>query len=101
MMSAQPMPAAPQAPPQAGRSMPQMMQPGMPQIPQGPQLPQPGMPQVYYPQAPQMPAAPQFTPPQPVMPAAKAPGYNPVLIGIFVLLAFLVGGLVVFLIMRH
>jgi hypothetical protein len=45
------------------------------------------------------PAAPKFAAPQP--PPVKAPAANPLLMAILVLLGFLAGGLVVFLLMRR
>jgi hypothetical protein len=70
--------------------MPQMpyMQP--PAAPQMPYIPQPVMPQV--------------TPPQVVAPPVQAPARNPanvLLIVIFCLLAFLAGGIVVYLLARR
>jgi hypothetical protein len=79
--------------------------PGMPQVSYTP----PTAPQVSYtpPGAPQMaytpPAAPQFTPPQVVgHPAAKPPAMNSnmLLIAIICLAAFLVGGIVVYWLVR-
>jgi hypothetical protein len=79
--------------------MPQM---GMPQMAmQPPAMPQqPVMPQMAY--AP--PPVPQVAPPQVTLPPVSAPASkssNTLLIAIFCLLAFLTGGIVVYLLVRH
>jgi hypothetical protein len=85
------------APPQApGPShMPPMPPPPLPSIaaPSAPPIP------TMAPPAFPPPAAPKFAAPQP--PPVKAPAANPLLIAIAFLLGFLVGGLVVFLLMRR
>jgi len=83
--------------------------PGMPQVgmPQMPYMPQPSMPQQpAMPQMPYMPqpAMPQMAPPQVTIAPVAAPAVkssNTLLIVIFCLLAFLVGGIVVYLLVRR
>jgi hypothetical protein len=85
-----------------------MLQAGMPQVSyQPPQMPQASYqpPQMSYqaPQAPQVsyqpPQMPQPAIPQPAVPA-KPPANNMVLIAIGILLAFLAGGIIVYLLVR-
>jgi hypothetical protein len=68
--------------------------------------PQVGSPGVQKPATPPPPELPQVAPPPVAAPAAPAaapaaPSTNILLIAIFCLLAFLVGGVVVYLLMRH
>jgi hypothetical protein len=83
--------------------MPWMPQMGMPQMPyvQPPAMPQhPAMPQMAY----TPPAMPQMAPPQVTLPPVAAPANktsNTLLIVIFCLLAFLAGGIVVYLMVRR
>jgi hypothetical protein len=96
-------PVAPQTTPGGAPQIPQMLQPGMPQMPQPPYVPQPVIPQpnVQQPYLPQpVIPQPQIARPQPAAPA-PAPSSNLLLIVIFCLLAFLVGGFVVYLLVRH
>ncbi len=88
--------------------------PGMPQMgmPQMPYVAQPAMPQMPYvaqpavpqqPAMPHMPYVPQVAVPQVTLPPVSAPAgksSNTLLIVIFCLLAFLVGGIVVYLLVR-
>jgi hypothetical protein len=92
-------PAAPQAGgygqmPHAG--MPQMPQANLPPMPHASPPPMPVM------AAPAMPhvAAPQFSAPQPP-PPVQAPSSNILLFAILGLAMFLVGGVIVYLLMRH
>jgi hypothetical protein len=86
-----------------------MQMPGMPQMPYMQQPAMPQMPYMQQPAAPQMPyvpqpVIPQVTPPQVVVAPVQAPASsstNVVLIAIFCLLAFLAGGIVVYLLVRH
>ena len=81
--------------------------PGHPPMPQMPQANMPAMPHANAPQIPGMaqptipqPAAPKFSMPQPPAPV-KAPSTNTLLMAILGLLMFLVGGFIVFLLMRR
>jgi hypothetical protein len=89
--------------PQIYMPQPQMpQQPAMPQMPYMPQPqmpPQPAMPQMYF----TPPVVPQVAPPQVMIPpvTVSAPkSSNTLLIAIFCLLAFLVGAIVVYLLVR-
>ena len=84
------------APSSAG--YPQMPQVGMPAMPQMPHASPPPMPGMAAPAVPQV-AAPQFAAPQPA--PVKAPSNNVLLYAILGLAMFVVGGLIVFLLMRH
>jgi hypothetical protein len=102
MMSAPPNLGAAPPTPQAGFPQVSGRLPGMPQVnfPQAPamQMPQPVMRQPVIPQ----PVIPQPVIPQPAMPQAPAvPANNLLLMGIFILLAFLAGGLIVLLLVKH
>ena len=103
-------PAAPAAP--GYPHMPHMPQANMPGMPQAnmsgmPHANMPAMPHAYPPQMPGMaqPAMPRPPAPQFPMPAAqvplKAPSQNLLLYAILALLMFLVGGFIVYLLMRH
>jgi hypothetical protein len=100
MMAAVSIPAAgaPAAPPASG--FPQMSQMPQANMPAMPHANVPQMPGMAQPAVPRPPAAPQFSVPQ--APATvKAPSSNFLLFAILGLLMFLVGGLIVFLLMRH
>jgi hypothetical protein len=81
--------------------MPQMGMPQMPYMPQPPMPQPPAMPQMPYAQPPAMPqmAPPRVTIPPPSTPAGKSS--HTLLIVIFCLLAFLAGGIVVYLLARR
>jgi len=111
LISVPSMPGAPQPPaaPTPPIQNPAMQMPGM-QMPGTPQMGMPQMPYMQQPAAPQMPYIPQpvmpQAPPPQVAPAppVKAPASNSanrVLIAIFCLLAFLAGGIVVYLLARR
>jgi hypothetical protein len=98
MMAAASIPGAPAAPPAPGfPHMPQMPQANMPAMPHANVPQMPGMAQ---PAIPRPPAAPQFSVPQAQVPV-KAPSTNFLLFAILGLLMLLVGGFIVFLLMRH